>query len=57
MINLATQRVVFVAAKSNSLLLAIFSAVCGMYYFCARVTVCVAGAETGRQAVSGDCCC
>lgn len=48
MINLATQRVVFVAAKSNSLLLAIFSAVCGMYYFCARVTVCVAGAETGR---------
>lgn len=57
MINLATQRVVFVAAKSNSLLLAIFSVVCSMYYFCARVTVCVAGAETGRQAVSGDCCC
>lgn len=58
MINLATQRVVFVAAKSNSLMLAIFSAVCGIYYyFCACVRVCVGGAEIGRQAVSLDCCC
>lgn len=50
MINLATQRVVFVAAKSNSLMLAIFSVLCGIYCSCACVRVCVGGAEIGRQA-------
>lgn len=55
MINLATQRVVFVAAKSNSLMLAIFSVVCCICYSCACVTVCVGRAQTGRHPVSRDC--
>ena len=51
MINLATQRVVFVAAKSNSLMLAIFSVACGVYYFCACDRVFVGRAEIGRQSL------
>lgn len=51
MINLATQRLVFVAAKSNSPMLAIFSVVCGICYFCACVRECVGGAEIGRQSL------
>lgn len=56
MINLATQRVVFVAEKSNSLMLAIFCVVCGVFYFCARVRVCTGRAQISSQAVSRDCC-
>lgn len=41
MINLATQRVVFVAAKSNSLMLAIVSVVCVLSTISARVSECV----------------
>ena len=55
MINLATQRVVFVAAKSNSLTLAIFSVVCGICCFCVCVCVCVLGGGGGGRNRQAGC--
>lgn len=46
MVNLAAQRIVFMAAESNSIMLAVFGAVYGMCCFCAC-------AATGRNRQTG----